>query len=44
MGLPVGLLFTGKAWSELKLLQLAADFERRTGARVPPQFQSSVSW
>ena len=44
MGLPVGLLFTGRAWSELKLLQLAADFERRTGARVPPQFQPTVKW
>ncbi|MBK8856373.1 MAG: amidase [Opitutaceae bacterium] len=44
MGLPVGLLFTGAAWSELKLLQLAADFERRVAARVPPQFQPTVKW
>lgn len=38
MGLPVGVLFTGPAWSEAKLLQLAADFERRVHARRPPQF------
>ncbi|MBX3750478.1 MAG: amidase [Opitutaceae bacterium] len=44
MGLPVGLSFTGKAWSELRLLQLAADFERRTAARTPPQFLPSVKW
>ena len=44
MGLPVGLLFTGRAWSELKLLQLAADFERRVAARVPPRFQPTVKW
>lgn len=44
MGLPVGISFTGKAWSEARLLQLAADFERRTAARRPPQFRSSVAW
>lgn len=44
MGLPVGLSFTGKAWSELALLQLAADFERRTAARRKPDFRDSVAW
>lgn len=38
MGLPVGVLFTGPAWSESKLLQLAADFERHVPARQPPRF------
>lgn len=38
MGLPVGVLFTGPAWSEAKLLRLAADFERHVPARKPPQF------
>jgi amidase len=37
-GLPVGLLFYGRAWSEAKLLALAADFESRTHARREPQF------
>lgn len=44
MGLPVGISFTGRAWSELRLLQLAADFERRTAARHPPEFRASVAW
>lgn len=38
MGLPLGISFTGPAWSEAKLLQLAADFERHVPARRPPQF------
>jgi len=44
MGLPVGISFTGTAWSEARLLQLAADFERRTAARRPPEFLPSVRW
>jgi amidase len=43
MGLPVGLSFTGPAWSELKLLQLAADFERQTNARTAPQFLTTLA-
>jgi amidase len=35
-GLPVGLLFYGRAWSEARLLALAADFETRTRARREP--------
>jgi Asp-tRNAAsn/Glu-tRNAGln amidotransferase A subunit and related amidases len=41
-GLPVGVLFTGRAWSERRLLALAADFERRTRARRPPEFWATV--
>lgn len=44
MGLPVGISFTGPAWSEARLLQLAADFERRTATRRPPEFLPSVRW
>lgn len=44
MGLPIGLSFTGTAWSEARLLQLAADFERRMAARRPPEFRASVAW
>lgn len=44
MGLPVGISFTGGAWSEHRLLQLAADFERRTAARRAPGLLPSVRW
>ena len=37
-GLPVGLSFVGRAWSDAKLLALAADFEARTKARTEPKF------
>ena len=37
-GLPVGLSFVGRAWSDAKLLALAADFEAATKARREPQF------
>ena len=37
-GLPVGLSFFGRPWSEARLLDLAADFEARTRARRGPQF------
>ncbi len=36
MGLPVGLSFFGGAWSEARLLALAADFEARTRVRRTP--------
>jgi amidase len=42
-GLPVGLSFVGRAWSEAKLLALAADFEARTHARREPQFLPTIA-
>ena len=37
-GLPVGVSFVGRAWSDAKLLALAADFEAQTKARRAPKF------
>jgi amidase len=36
-GLPVGISFLGRAWSELQLLEIAYAFEQATLARVPPK-------
>ncbi len=41
-GLPVGLSFFGRAWSEPTLLKLGFAFEQATKARRPPQFLSTV--
>jgi len=41
-GLPVGLMFYSRAWSEVKLLALAADFEAKTHARREPKFFPTV--
>ena len=37
-GLPVGLSFVGRAWSEPKLLALAYSYEQATMFRRPPKF------
>ncbi len=42
-GLPVGLSFVGRPWSDARLLALAADFEARTNARREPQFLPTVN-
>ena len=41
-GLPVGLSFYGAAWTEAKLLALAADFEAAMPARREPQFLHAI--
>lgn len=42
-GLPVGLLFYGRAWTEARLLALAADFEGRTRHRREPGFRPTAT-
>jgi amidase len=37
-GLPVGISFFGRAWSEPTLLKIAYGFEQATKARKPPKF------
>ncbi len=41
-GLPVGISFFGRAWSEPVLLKLAFAFEQGTKARKPPTFRPTV--
>jgi amidase len=43
-GLPVGLTFIGKRWSEPMLIKLAYAFEQKTKVRKPPEFKPSLSW
>jgi amidase len=41
-GLPVGVSFFGRAWSEPTLLKIAYGFEQATKVRKPPQFLPTV--
>jgi amidase len=41
-GMPIGISFFGRAWSEPTLFKIAYSFEQATNARKPPQFLPSV--
>jgi len=42
-GLPVGLSFTGRAWSEATLLRLAFAYEQASRVRRPPAFLATAA-
>jgi amidase len=41
-GLPIGISFYGRAWSEAVLLKIAYGFEQASKARKPPKFLATV--
>ena len=43
LGLPLGLSFFGRAWSEPLLLRLAYAFEQTSQGRKPPEFRPTVA-
>ena len=42
-GLPVGISFFGKAWSEPTLLKIAYAYEQATNNRKPPEFKETLT-
>jgi amidase len=41
-GLPLGISFFGRAWSEPQLLRIAYAFEQSAHARISPRFRESI--
>ena len=41
-GLPIGLSFFGKAWTEASLITLAFAYEQASSNRRPPEFQATI--